>query len=407
MKSSRSWLIVTIEPVSSRWYGDAMSDARVSDQDLRPSGVVTCPHGDACGACTYLGMGYSAQLLQKRRLLRTAFKGYDSLKEIEVEQCLESPEIAGYRNRAKMAVGISKYDPTSLGYFRPRSREIEDAPDCKVLQPEILATTQALRNWLRQNRVPKVLRHVDVRCGSDPSRQHLTLVLRTREMPNLNLDSIRKACKHVNGISVNLNPSAGPQVIKGPIRHEWGSRDLFMDVEGLSLRLSAGSFFQVNTSILPSIHALMKEFFEGGESLADLYSGVGTHGFALQDRFRRVIGIEGVRGAVADAKATIQRFKLRHMKMVSKPVERSLDPLRESHADSVVMNPSRAGAKPEVLEALVASPVQKIAYLSCDPQTLARDADYLVEAGFKVVGARPIDMMPQTRQVEALVLLQR
>ena len=370
--------------------------------------VVHCRHGETCGACSFLGLAYPAQMRRKERLLATALRTFRSLSRAELLPCMESPEIAGYRNRAKMAVAISRHDLDSLGYFRPRSREVEDAPDCVVLKPELLETTRAFRNWLRgPKRVPKVLRHIDVRCGSDAKKQHLTLVLRTDEMPNFPLDGIRKACRHVDGISINLNPSAGPQVIKGPIHHQWGSRDLFVDLAGMSLRLSAGSFFQVNPSVLPAIHEVMADFLSGGRRLADLYSGVGTHGFALCRDFESVLAVEGARSSVADAKATIRRFKLQNVKVVSKPVERSLEPLRDHDADCVIMNPSRAGAVPSVLDTLGASAAKRIVYLSCNPQTLARDLDHLVRAGFRLESVQPIDMMPQTRQVEAIALLRR
>ncbi len=367
-----------------------------------------CPHGEACGACSFLGMGYSAQLLRKRRILRAAMQPYESLARYDIEECLPSPKIDAYRNRAKMAVAISKYREPDLGYFRPRSREIEDAPECRILEADILKTTRDLRRWLRDSRrVPKSLRHVDVRCGSTSGRQHLTMIFRSREMPDFALDQIRKACRKVDGISVHLNPSSGPQVIKGPIHHQWGEREVYVEVGELSLRVSPGSFFQVNLSILPRIHELMADFMGKGHTLADLYSGVGTHGFALQSRFKKVLAIEGQRSSVADAKATAKRFRVRHMTVVPKPVERALRPLRDADPDCVIMNPSRAGAREDVLGTLVASAASKIAYLSCDPQSLARDLDVLVGGGFEIASAQPIDMMPQTRQVEALVLLQR
>ena len=367
-----------------------------------------CPHGEACGACSFLGMGYSAQLLRKRRTLRAAMQHYDSLARYDIEECLPSPKIDGYRNRAKMAVAISKYQEPDLGYFRPRSREVEDAPDCRILEPGILETTRDFRRLLRSSRrIPKSLRHVDVRCGSGSDRQHLTLIFRSRDMPDFPLDQIRKSCRKVDGISVNLNPSPGPQVIKGAIHHQWGEREIYVEVGDLALRVSPGSFFQVNLSILPKIHDLMADFLGNGHSLADLYSGVGTHGFALHSHFKRVLAIEGVRSSVADAKATAKRYRLRQMTVVPKPVERALRQLRDADPDRVIMNPSRAGAREDVLETLVASGASKIAYLSCDPQSLARDLDVLVGGGFEVVLAQPIDMMPQTRQVEALVLLQR
>lgn len=371
------------------------------------SATVDCPHGEECGACALLGVGYPFQLGRKRQILAEAMKRYRRLARAELLSCLESPRVESYRNRAKMAVGLSRDRPAKLGYFRAGTREITDAPSCRVLIPEILETSRALRGVLATTRVPRELRHVDIRCGSDPGRQHLILVVHTDKLPHLPIDKIRDACPRVDGISVNLNPSAGAQVLKGPIQHQWGEREVYVDVGDLSLRVSPGAFFQVNLPLLPEIHRVMIDFLGRGKMLADLYAGVGTHGLMLRGSFRRVVLVEGVRSAVADAKATIRRYRLNGVEVVAKPVERALKQLAAARAECVVMNPSRPGAKKVVLEALVASPARKIAYLSCEPKTLCRDLDFLAEGGFHPVSVLPIDMMPQTRQVEALALLRR
>ena len=373
-----------------------------------PTAAIDCPHDEACGACALLGLAYPAQLGRKRRILGAALKRYRSLAKAELLSCLRSPQIENYRNRAKMAVGLSRGKPVKLGYFRSGTREITDARDCRVLVPEILETSRALRGLLAvPGSVPRELRHVDIRCGSDPGRQHLILVLRTDRLPRLPIEKIRRACPKVDGISVNLNPSSGPQVLKGPIQPIWGAREIYVETPDLSLRVSPGAFFQVNLSLLPEIHRIMTEFLEGGEVLADLYAGVGTHGLALSSRFRQVLCVEGVRSAVADSKATAQRNRLNGVKVIAKPVERALQPLIAANPDCVVMNPSRPGAKLAVLETLAAAEVRKIVYLSCNPETLCRDLDTLVASGFRLVSAQPIDMMPQTRQVEAVALLRR
>jgi len=374
-----------------------------------PSDTIDCPHGEACGACDLLGMRYTSQLGRKRRALGEALKQYRTLGKAKLLSCLESPLVESYRNRAKMAVGISKDRSVRLGYFRSGTREITDAPDCQVLIPEVLETSRAVRRLLRTSihSFPRELRHIDIRCGSDPSRQHLILVLRTLKLPALPIDRIRDACPQVDGISVNLNPSTGPQVLKGPIMPIWGEREVYVEAADLALRVSPGAFFQINLSVLPRIHSAMTEFLDRGDVLLDLYSGVGTHGLVLRRGFHRVVCVEGTRSAVADTKATIKRHRLKGIEVIAKPVERSLAPIVAAEADCVVMNPSRAGARLTVLESLAASAARKIAYLSCDPKTLCRDLDVLVKRGFRLVSAQPIDMMPQTRQVEALALLTR
>ena len=112
-----------------------------------------------------------------------------------------------------------------------------------MLVPELLETTRRLRELLNSRRFPFELRHVDLRCGSDPTRQHLTLVITKDRMPRLPIETIAESCPYVVGIGVNLNPKGGAQVIKGPVEAVLGVREIFVEVAGLELRVSPGSFF--------------------------------------------------------------------------------------------------------------------------------------------------------------------
>ncbi len=385
------------------------TDASEPTLDTRPQqDPLDCPHDADCGACTLLGVRQADQLRRKREVLGRELGRYERLRGATLLECMPSPLSAGYRNRAKLAVGISQKGDVRVGYFQEGTREIVDAAECRVLVPELLETTRRLRAFLAGNReVPRELRHLDLRCGSDPGRQHLTLVFRSTVCPEFPVDGLRRACPAIDGISVNLNPSPGPQVLRGAIRPLWGEREIWVDCAGLRLRVSPGSFFQVNLALLPVIHARIAEFLGRGRVLADLYAGVGTHGLAMRDRFQRVFLVEGVRSAIADLKATIQRHDLHAAEVAPTSVERALHRLGQKAPDAVILNPSRAGAHESVLEAIAATPATRIAYLSCEPETLCSDLDLLEQWGFRTRSVQPIDMMPQTSQVEALALLQR
>jgi 23S rRNA (uracil1939-C5)-methyltransferase len=196
-------------------------------------------------------------------------------------------------------------------------------------------------------------------------------------------------------------------VVRGAIQPLWGAREVWVDHAGLRLRVSPGVFFQVNLDLLAPIHRLLEGHLGEGRLLADLYSGVGTHGLALRRSFGRVLFVEGARSAVADLKATIRSHGLSNLEPAASSVERALAKLRDPELDAVVLNPSRAGAGDSVLRAIAASTATRVAYLSCEPSTLSRDLEALHREGFEVVSAQPIDMMPQTSQVEALALLRR
>jgi len=353
-----------------------------------------------------LGSSYAEQLQHKREVLGRELRRYGSLKGARLLDTLPSPEGAGYRNRARMAVGLSRHGGATLGYFRAGTREIVDAPECGVLVPELLETTRQIRKLLTAARnIPRQLRHLDLRCGSDPRRQHLTLVFRASEMPRFPMDSLRRAAPALDGISINLNPNKGPQVIRGSIKHVWGRREIWIQHAGMKLRVSPGAFFQVNLSILPEIHALMETYLTGGRLLIDLYAGVGTHGLALGQKYRNVLFAEGTRAAVADLKSTARSMGRGNVEVLPTAVERSLHKMHGRRPDAIVLNPSRAGAQESVLDMVGVSSAKQVVYLSCEPATLCRDLDQLARHGYEIVSLQPIDMMPQTNQVEALALL--
>ncbi|MDX2437260.1 MAG: 23S rRNA (uracil(1939)-C(5))-methyltransferase RlmD [Acidobacteriota bacterium] len=370
--------------------------------------TVDCPHRVECGACSFLLRPYGEQLERKRRRLMDVLSEQIRLAPRQVLGTMPSPRIDGYRNRAKMAISSDREHRSSLGYFQRRSREVVDAPHCGVLVPELLETTQQLRRLLNSGaRFPFALRHIDLRCGSDPTRQHLTLVIKAEKQPKLPIDAVMEACPHLAGIGVNLNPKGGAQVVKGPIEPVAGAREVFVDSAGLSLRVSPGSFFQVNLGLLPEIHTWMAEFLGRGSLLLDLYAGVGTHGLALHDSFRRVLCVEGVRSSVADAKASIAAGHVDNVEVLASPIHRSIRRLRSEKPEAIILNPSAAGADPPALETITDSTARSLAYLSCDPTTLARDVAVLIKGGFKLVTVQVVDMMPQTRQVESLAFLRR
>ncbi len=370
--------------------------------------LVRCPHGEACGACAFLGIAYPEQLRVKREMLARALRAHRDLAEVELLDCLPSPLVAAYRIRLKMAVALPHRGGVELGYFRSASREVVDAPDCRVVVPELLETTRRLRKLFATSReIPRELRHIDLRCGSDPAQQHLTLIFQSEKLPDFPMTALKRGCPAVNGISVHFNPRGGPQVVRGALEHLWGEREVWIAHAGLNLRVSPGAFFQVNLSILPQLHRRIAEFLASGDTLADLYAGVGTHGLALRAQFRRLIFSEGVRSAAADLKATLRQLGIAEARVFATSVERSIHGVLEERPEAVVLNPSRAGVLERVLDAFGGSSVERIAYLSCDPETLCRDLVVLRRAGFGVRSIQPIDMMPQTQQIEALALLSR
>jgi 23S rRNA (uracil1939-C5)-methyltransferase len=230
------------------------------------------------------------------------------------------------------------------------------------------------------------LERVGLRAGAEG--ETLVVLEAQEEAPEVELDlSVDAALLRPDGTSLALS----------------GRDYLIYDVRGRSFRVSAGSFFQVNTAMAETLVALVLEglALRGGEAVLDLYSGVGLFTAFIAPVAGRVVGVESFAPAVADAAVNLDEFE--NVELYEAEVEDVL-PSLEGPFDAVVVDPPRAGCSPEGLVALLAAQVARIVYVSCDPATLARDAKRLVAGGYTLAWAQPLDMFPQTYHIECVAL---
>jgi 23S rRNA (uracil1939-C5)-methyltransferase len=182
-----------------------------------------------------------------------------------------------------------------------------------------------------------------------------------------------------------------------------GNSFLVEHVAGRDFCVSAGSFFQVNTAAAQVLVDLVVEFLAptGSEILVDLYCGVGLFGLALADRVERVIGIESDPSSAADFRHNARG--LDHVRLIESKAQGVLPRLQE-RVDLVVLDPPRTGAGERVIGEISQLGPQRVAYVSCDPATLARDARHLTATGYRLKNVQPVDLFPQTYHVESVAL---
>jgi len=185
-----------------------------------------------------------------------------------------------------------------------------------------------------------------------------------------------------------------------------GRNWLTEELDGRRFRISAGSFFQVNTPQTERLLEAVRQFLDpqGDETLLDLYCGVGTLALSVADRVSRVIGIESYGQAVADARANVHEGEsVEFIEGRAKEVLAELD----LPVEAAIVDPPRAGCADEVLRELMRLSPPRLIYVSCDPATLSRDARRLAEAGYRLEAVQPIDMFPQTYHIESVSLFLR
>jgi 23S rRNA (uracil1939-C5)-methyltransferase len=336
-----------------------------------------CPAYGPCGGCRLSHLAYDAQLQWKTELVRDTL-GFD------VPACVPSKPL-GYRNREKRVFAVLGGKKV-LGAYAPRSHDVVDLAGCRVSEPPLDEVATALAPQLDG------VRYVILRVN------HAGEVLVVLVTPG-------EACPPVDvqaaSIVQNINPTTGNVLVGAENRVLTGAGFLDDVAGGVKLRLSPTAFFQVNREIAARIYADARELasLDGSERVIDAYCGVGGLALTLAPRAKEVLGIEAHAPSIEDARASAALNDVHNARFeVADATTRALQ------ADVVVLNPPRKGCSPQLLATLEA---RRVLYLSCNPETLARDLAVLSQRGFRVERAQPYDMLPQTPHVEVLTLLVR
>lgn len=352
-----------------------------------------CPHHfsiihhqsfvSACGGCQLQHLAYPAQLIFKQRQIIEQLMRIGGWPEAEaralVRPALPSPQTFGYRNQMQFAL-TPEGRP---GLHAASSNTIVPIRECPIAAPAIME----LFARLAIEPAPEFER-LTLRAGADDA---LIVFEAAAGAPELETDlPVSVALLRPDGASLAL-----------------AGRDYLVEtVKGRDFRISAGSFFQVNTPVAERLvdEVLVALDLRGGETVLDVYCGVGLFSAFIAPLAARVIGVESFEPAVDDAAVNLDEFE--NVEIYNAPAEDVLPALTE-HVDVAVLDPPRAGCASAALDALLALAPARIVYVSCDPATLARDARRLADGGYRLDFVQPLDMFPQTHHVESVTRLTR
>jgi 23S rRNA (uracil1939-C5)-methyltransferase len=273
-----------------------------------------------------------------------------------------------------------------LGFRAAASRRIVPVDECLLLHPLLDELFLALDLGADDDLPP--LKRLSLRAGINTGDQMIVFESVGDEPPQLEVDfPVSCALLLGDGTPINLV----------------GYNHIMERVGGRTFRISAGSFFQVNTPQAEALVRLVAEYLapRGDETLLDAYCGVGIFALTLAEKVGHVIGVEGGPTAVEDF--WINAEGMENVALLPGAVEEVLQGL-EMPVDLAVVDPPRTGVHSEALAALIRLAPQRIAYVSCDPATLARDGRALAEAGYDLAVVQPVDMFPQTYHVETVSL---
>ena len=367
---------------------------------------MNCRHHPTCPGCPLMGKPYDRQLRIKHKRLNRAFSLYPHLPE--VEEILPALHTDAYRHRLKLPVFVSGervniglYErPTGPhGHKGPSRRHVLHTPDCPVLADGLRQALPAMEEWLRGRRD---IHSIDLRI-SDATGE-LQLVLATRDG---DLEGGKRAIRRLERLLPQLKSVAISQadmdrkrVMGKDPRPFTGRRTIDEAIGETRYVLHPGAFFQADPRNATQIHELVRTMVGPASRVLDLFAGVGAYGRMLAPWVDEVLAVEEVPAAAASAAENApQNFEVLTGKV------QNLDD-EDLDADIAILNPARRGATPDILKRL-AERLDRLVYVSCGPETLARDLDVLAAYGLRVDRAVAVDLFPQTREVETVVHLTR
>jgi 23S rRNA (uracil1939-C5)-methyltransferase len=338
---------------------------------------------------------------------------------------LDLPPVLGaqcpdrYRNKVQFPVSAGRQG-LSVGYYRPRSHDVLDAPDCP-LQPETVThLRKAFKDWMEAHSVPAydertrlgLVRHLYIRTNSR-GESLVCVVVNGESLPHSDAltSALRRAEPGLAGLVLNINTRDTNVILGNTYVPLWGRDWLEEELCGLTFRLSVPSFFQINREQTQRLYIAALEFAQltGTETVLDLYCGIGTISLALAKRAGRVIGAELVPQAIADAGENARRNGVTNAEFFCGDAGAISQRLAAEgvRPQVICVDPPRKGLAPQVPAILAGMAPDRIVYVSCDPATLARDTDRFIQLGYQAIRVQGVDLFPRTAHVETIVLLQR
>jgi 23S rRNA (uracil1939-C5)-methyltransferase len=399
-----------------------------------------CTAPEACGGCVYRHIQYEAELTSKQERVKQAFR-QAGLSDVTVRPVLTVKREAehggehvtrGYRNKGMYPVKQGK-SGMEAGFFAAKTHKVIPCSDC-ALQPEVFGELvravcklcdkyriTAYEEPAHENQRGKgTLRHIYIRSAADGSML-LTLVINDSRLPRPAAEGLvhelvgrfPKLC----GILLNVNRENTNVVLGEKFVTLWGKDYLEDTLCGKKLRLSAGSFYQVNHDAAELLYNTAADMagLTGQEHLLDLYCGAGSIGLSMADRVADVTGIEIVPEAVECAKVNaalngLGTDRARFFCGDASDAHKFLAAAEEGGAprpDLAVIDPPRKGTTRELISEIAARDIRRVVYISCEPETLGRDCAVFREFGYEIGEVQPVDLFPRTGHVESVVCLTR
>ena len=373
-------------------------------------------HGRTCGGCSWQHIAYHAQLTLKTDLVSRAVREKVANAPAALTMLAGTPEDEpwGYRNKVHFVVERGRPGGPAMGHYARFSRRLVAVHECPVHDSRGNAVAFALRDacqWADTQDVKGIV----VRVGVSRPETLATLVVASDQDKRVRAASRRALAGTAapTSLHVNIHPRGDAFIFGKETRHIAGPERLREDIADASFLISPTSFFQTNVRAATILVQQVLAAIPSGATVLDLYAGAGLFALPLALAGRTVVAIEENHSAVADGQASLRlsRVPVERCRFIAKPVEHAVGRGRAvalQDFGAVVLDPPREGCQPSVIERVFgAHGPAKAVYVSCDPESLARDLAHITSSGYRIESMQPVDMFPHTPHIETVVVLRR
>lgn len=403
---------------------------KLSEKRVEP----VCQHFENCGGCKWQNMAYESQLYYKQKEIENNLKRLAKIELPEISPIIPSETDYFYRNKMEFSFSDSRWlteeeissgeeitDKNALGFHKPGMWDkIINIEKCHLQPDPSNAIRNATRDFAKANGLPffnpryqeGLLRTLMIRTSSTGEVMVLVqFFYEDREKRELLLNHLENEFPEITALLYVVNPKGNDTIYDQDVICYAGREFIYEEMEGLRFAIRAKSFYQTNSAQAYELYKIVRNFAQltGDELVYDLYTGTGTIAQFVAAKADKVVGVEAVPDAIADAKENAKsngiensEFYVGDMRKVFK--EDFVD--EHGKPDVVISDPPREGMHKKVVEQLLKAAPQRIVYVSCKSATQARDLDMLDES-YRVTAVQPVDMFPQTHHIENVVCLEK
>lgn len=378
-----------------------------------------CPVYEQCGGCQLQHMKYSSQLVAKRHIVLQALQKYvpELANTVDVKKMIGMEDPWNYRNKSQFQVRKQNFQ-VKAGLFAENSHHLLDINDCLVQDVRTNRVTNEVKRIVENLNIPVydgsstrgIIRTIVVRVGLETDEIQLVIVTTRKTFPQQEafIEALQDIDKDIVSIVQNVN-SEDTSLIFGDYTKVWAGKETIHERLGeFAFDLSARAFFQLNPSQTVHLYNEIKKAaaLTGEEAVVDAYCGVGTVGLWLADGAQEIRGMDTLPESIADAKVNAENHEVKHATYEVGTAEACLDRWAEDGfvPDVLTVDPPRVGLAQSFIDTILDVMPERIVYTSCNPSTLAKDLSQLTQI-YKIAYIQPVDMFPQTAQVESVTLL--